>query len=198
MFLESPDCTLYDDTKRNGFWVTGGEPGVIEVLKVWKWPIVHRSKFWPIYAQSTFALELRNAQTAHIMKTSVHLLVRSFTHTLWYGKCVKFWGVSTEQLSISPQQIIADKRGDRIMKLHILGFHSVYILSHLSKNPVIIFSSDIYITCQSSMRNTPKIAQTGPKITMLVASYQYHHSSESNHKQSERIQGADKMTFHII
>ena len=48
MFPESPDCTLYDDTKRNGFWVTGGEPGVIEVLKVWKWPIVHRSKFWPI------------------------------------------------------------------------------------------------------------------------------------------------------
>ena len=49
MFPESPVCTLYDDTKRNGFWVTGGEPGVIEVLKVWKWPIVHRSKFWPIY-----------------------------------------------------------------------------------------------------------------------------------------------------
>ena len=49
MFPESPDCTLYDDTQRNGFWVTGGEPGVIEVLKVWKWPIVHRSKFWPIY-----------------------------------------------------------------------------------------------------------------------------------------------------
>ena len=40
MFPESPDCTLYDDTKRNCFWVTGGEPGVIEVLKVWKWPIV--------------------------------------------------------------------------------------------------------------------------------------------------------------
>ena len=54
MFPESPDCTLYDDTKRNGFWVTGGEPGVIEVLKVWKWPIVHRSKFWPIYAQFYF------------------------------------------------------------------------------------------------------------------------------------------------
>ena len=52
MFPESPDCTLYDDTKRNGFWVTGGEPGVIEVLKVWKWPIVHRSKFWPIYVRS--------------------------------------------------------------------------------------------------------------------------------------------------
>ena len=51
MFPESPVCTLYDDTKRNGFWVTGGEPGVIEVLKVWKWPIVHRSKFWPIYVQ---------------------------------------------------------------------------------------------------------------------------------------------------
>ena len=50
MFPESPDCTLYVDTQRNGFWVTGGEPGVIEVLKVWKWPIVHRSKFWPIYA----------------------------------------------------------------------------------------------------------------------------------------------------
>ena len=50
MFPESPDCTLYDDTKRNGFWVTGGEPGVIEVLKVWKWPIVHRSKFGPIYS----------------------------------------------------------------------------------------------------------------------------------------------------
>ena len=49
MFPESPDCTLYDDTKRNGFWVTGGEPGVIEVLKVWKWPIVHRSKFLPNY-----------------------------------------------------------------------------------------------------------------------------------------------------
>ena len=51
MFPESPVCTLYDDTKRNGFWVTGGEPGVIEVLKVWKWPIVHRSKFWPIYLE---------------------------------------------------------------------------------------------------------------------------------------------------
>ena len=52
MFPESPVCSLYDDTKRNGFWVTGGEPGVIEVLKVWKWPIVHRSKFWPIYIHS--------------------------------------------------------------------------------------------------------------------------------------------------
>ena len=54
MFPESPDCTLYDDTKRNCFWVTGGEPGVIEVLKVWKWPIVHRSKFWPIYMKENF------------------------------------------------------------------------------------------------------------------------------------------------
>ena len=45
MFPDSPVCTLYDDTKRNGFLVTGGEPGVIEVLKVGKWPIVHRSKF---------------------------------------------------------------------------------------------------------------------------------------------------------
>ena len=54
MFPESPDCTLYDDTKGNCFWVTGGEPGVIEVLKVWKWPIVHRSKFWPIWMRGSF------------------------------------------------------------------------------------------------------------------------------------------------
>ena len=31
-------------------WATQlSELGVIEMLKVWKWPIVHRSKFWPIY-----------------------------------------------------------------------------------------------------------------------------------------------------
>ena len=58
MFPESPVCTLYDDTKRNGFWVTGGEPGVIEVLKVWKWPIVHRSKFIAARIYSTPLLEL--------------------------------------------------------------------------------------------------------------------------------------------
>ena len=34
MFPESPDCTLYDDTKGNGFWVTGGEPGVIALPEI--------------------------------------------------------------------------------------------------------------------------------------------------------------------
>ena len=63
MFPESPDCTLYDDTKRNCFWVTGGEPGVIEVLKVWKWPIVHRSKFWPICVLTAFRPSFPHLET---------------------------------------------------------------------------------------------------------------------------------------
>ena len=70
MFPESPVCTLYDDTKRNGFWVTGGEPGVIEVLKVWKWPIVHRSKFWPICTHS-YKITYANTKTT----TNVHVHV---------------------------------------------------------------------------------------------------------------------------
>ena len=71
MFPESPVCTLYDDTKRNGFWVTGGEPGVIEVLKVWKWPIVHRSKFWPICVRAWDSGEMGwNAWVSRSMRES--------------------------------------------------------------------------------------------------------------------------------
>ena len=90
MFPESPVCTLYDDTKRNGFWVTGGEPGEIEVLKVWKWPIVHRSKFWPIYIlfqnkwqkifyQATNAHSLRpvGRRRHYVFGLSVHPSVRT-------------------------------------------------------------------------------------------------------------------------
>ena len=93
MFPESPDCTLYDDTKRNGFWVTGGEPGVIEVLKVWKWPIVHRSKFWPICVLTAFRPSFPHLETLkkNIGKLNSLTVRKKKKKKSWPTPIFKFW-----------------------------------------------------------------------------------------------------------
>ena len=122
MFPESPDCTLYDDTKRNGFWVTGGEPGVIEVLKVWKWPIVHRSKFWPIcfHRMQTYTCKM------NCTRVNLHPITDIWSDK---GHCAQF--IRTAEFS---HRLCTHNSESNISintkRLGVMRFKKVYILSN--------------------------------------------------------------------